>query len=254
MFRPRIIPVLLLNENHLVKSQQFRNYRYIGDPINAVRIFNELMADELVFLDISATRNKRTVSYDMVKNIGEEANMPFCVGGGIRELTQIKEIISSGAEKVIIGSYAVENPGFIKKASNEFGSSTITVCIDVKKKLFGKEQVWTLNGSKPTGLDPLNFAQLMEKNGAGEIIVQSIEQDGKMNGYNLKLTKHISENLSIPTIALGGAGKLEDLKKAFIEAGATGLAAGSLFVYYGQNKGVLINYPEKKDIQFLYEE
>ncbi|HEU0111364.1 MAG TPA: AglZ/HisF2 family acetamidino modification protein [Flavisolibacter sp.] len=254
MFRPRIIPVLLLNENHLVKSQQFRNYRYIGDPINAVRIFNELMADELVFLDISATRNKRTISYDMVKNIGEEANMPFCVGGGIRELTQIKEIISSGAEKVIIGSYAVENPGFIKKASNEFGSSTITVCIDVKKKLFGKEQVWTLNGSKPTGLDPLNFAQLMEKNGAGEIIVQSIEQDGKMNGYNLKLTKHISENLSIPTIALGGAGKLEDLKKAFIEAGATGLAAGSLFVYYGQNKGVLINYPEKKDIQFLYEE
>lgn len=254
MFRPRIIPVLLLNENHLVKSQQFRNYRYIGDPINAVRIFNELMADELVFLDISATRNKRTISYDMVKNIGEEANMPFCVGGGIRELTQIKEIISSGAEKVIIGSYAVENPGFIKKASNEFGSSTITVCIDVKKKLFGKEQVWTLNGSKPTGFDPLNFAQLMEKNGAGEIIVQSIEQDGKMNGYNLKLTKHISENLSIPTIALGGAGKLEDLKKAFIEAGATGLAAGSLFVYYGQNKGVLINYPEKKDIQFLYEE
>ena len=254
MFRPRIIPVLLLNENHLVKSQQFRNYRYIGDPINAVRIFNELMADELVFLDISATRNKRTISYDMVKNIGEEANMPFCVGGGIRELTQIKEIISSGAEKVIIGSYAVENPGFIKKASNEFGSSTITVCIDVKKKLFGKEQVWTLNGSKPTGFDPLNFAQLMEKNGAGEIIVQSIEQDGKMNGYNLKLTKHISENLSIPTIDLGGAGKLEDLKKAFIEAGATGLAAGSLFVYYGQNKGVLINYPEKKDIQFLYEE
>ena len=254
MFRPRIIPVLLLNENHLVKSQQFRDYRYIGDPINAVRIFNELMADELVFLDISATRNKRTISYDMVKNIGEEANMPFCVGGGIRELTQIKEIISSGAEKVIIGSYAVENPGFIKKASNEFGSSTITVCIDVKKKLFGKEQVWTLNGSKPTGLDPLNFAQLMEKNGAGEIIVQSIEQDGKMNGYNLKLTKHISENLSIPTIALGGAGKLEDLKKAFIEAGATGLAAGSLFVYYGQNKGVLINYPEKRDIQFLYEE
>ena len=254
MFRPRIIPVLLLNENHLVKSQQFRNYRYIGDPINAVRIFNELMADELVFLDISATRNKRTISYDMVKNIGEEANMPFCVGGGIRELTQIKEIISSGAEKVIIGSYAVENPGFIKKASNEFGSSTITVCIDVKKKLFGKEQVWTLNGSKPTGFDPLNFAQLMEKNGAGEIIVQSIEQDGKMSGYNLKLTKHISENLSIPTIALGGAGKLEDLKKAFIEAGATGLAAGSLFVYYGQNKGVLINYPEKKDIQFLYEE
>lgn len=245
--------MLLLNNDYLVKSEGFKNYRYIGDPINAVRIFNEFLADELVFLDISATRNNRVISFDIVKHIGEEANMPFCVGGGIRELSQIKKILSAGAEKVVIGSYAVENPGFIKEAADAFGSSTITVCIDVKKKLFGKEQVWTVNGTKSSGLDPLEFAFLMEKNGAGEIVVQSIANDGMMNGYNLELIKKVSENLSVPVIALGGAGSINDLKKAYNEAYATGLAAGSLFVYYGPNKGVLINYPERQDVEFLYE-
>ncbi len=250
MFRPRVIPVLLLNKDHLVKSRKFKDYRYIGDPINAVRIFNELLADELVFLDISATKNNRAISLDLVKDIGEEANMPFCVGGGIRELSQIQDIISAGAEKVIIGSYAVVNPEFVKQAASEFGSSTITVCIDVKKKFLGKEQVWTVNGSKVSGFDPLSFAQLMEKNGAGEIIVQSIEHDGMMEGYDLALTKSIADTINIPTVALGGAGNINDLRKACQDANATGLAAGSLFVYYGSNKGVLINYPEKKELQF----
>src|SRR5690348_10485801 len=140
MFRPRVIPVLLLNEDHLIKSKGFKSYRYIGDPINAVRNFNELRADELVFLDVSATRNNRVIPIDIVRTIGEEANMPFCVGGGIRELSQIREIISAGAEKVIIGTYAVENPDFIREASAEFGTSTITVCIDVNKRLFGKRE------------------------------------------------------------------------------------------------------------------
>jgi cyclase len=250
MFRPRIIPVLLLNKDHLVKSKKFKDYRYIGDPINAVRIFNELMADELVFLDVSATKNNRAISLDIIRDIGEEANMPFCVGGGITKLSQIREIISAGAEKIIIGSYAVVNPDFIKQASDEFGTSTITVCIDVKKKLFGKEQVWSVNGTKASGMDPLQFARLMEKNGAGEIIVQSIENDGTMKGYDLGLIKRISQNVNIPTVALGGAGAVVDLKKAYTEAHATGLAAGSLFVYYGPNKGVLINYPEREDINF----
>jgi cyclase len=250
MFRPRIIPVLLLNKDHLVKSKKFKDYRYIGDPINAVRIFNELMADELVFLDVSATKNNRAISLDIIRDIGEEANMPFCVGGGITKLSQIREIISAGAEKIIIGSYAVVNPDFIKQASDEFGTSTITVCIDVKKKLFGKEQVWSVNGTKASGMDPLQFARLMEKNGAGEIIVQSIENDGTMKGYDLGLIKRISQNVNIPTVALGGAGAVADLKKAYTEAHATGLAAGSLFVYYGPNKGVLINYPEREDINF----
>ncbi len=250
MFRPRVIPVLLLNNNILVKSKRFRDYRYIGDPINAVRIFNELRADELVFLDISATKNKRSISLDLIRDIGEEANMPFCVGGGIYNIDQIRKIISAGAEKVIIGSHAVSDPDFIRTASEEFGSSTIAVCIDVKKKLFGKEQVWSVNGTKASGLDPLEFALLMEKNGAGEIVIQSIEQDGSMEGYDLELIKKITERVNIPVVALGGAGTVSDLKKAYKEAHATGLAAGSLFVYYGPNKGVLINYPDKKEIRF----
>ena len=250
MFRPRVIPVLLLNYDHLVKSVGFRDYRYIGDPINAVRIFNELEADELTFLDISATRNNRLISLDLVRAIGEESNMPFNVGGGICDIAQIKDVIGAGAEKVIIGSYAVTNPDFIIKASDEFGSSTITVCIDVKKKFFGAEQVWAINGTKPSGIDPLEFAKLMEKNGAGEIIIQSISRDGKMNGYDLSLVKRIATNIDIPTVALGGAGSLDDLRKVYTEAHATGLAAGSLFVYYDKNKGVLINYPGKQDFKF----
>ncbi|MCZ2460131.1 MAG: AglZ/HisF2 family acetamidino modification protein [Chitinophagales bacterium] len=253
MFRPRVIPVLLIDGDHLVKSVGFKNYRYIGDPINAVRIFNELQADELVFLDISATRNRRVISLDLVKNIGEEANMPFCVGGGICEISQIREILSAGAEKVVIGTHAILDPDFIRRASDEFGSSSITVCIDVKKRKFGKEQVWTFNGSRPSGFDPLEFAQIAEKNGAGEIIVQSIENDGKMNGYNLELIKQISKSVLTPVIALGGAGNIQDFKRAYREASATGLAAGSFFVFYGNNKGVLINYPEKQDLKFLYE-
>ena len=250
MFRPRIIPVLLLNKDHLVKSKQFKDFRYIGDPINAVRIFNELMADELVFLDIAATRNNKSISLELVKSIGEEANMPFSVGGGIRSLTQIQDIIAAGAEKVIIGSHAVTDPSFIQKAAAEFGASTIAVCIDVKKNFWGKEQVWSTNGTKASGKDPLQFAQQMEAMGAGEIIVQSIANDGTMKGYHLDLVRRISEGISIPTVALGGAGSIADLEKAYKKAHATGLAAGSLFVYFGNNKGVLINYPEKGDIKF----
>ena len=246
----RIIPALDINNGRVVKCVKFENMRDAGDPVERAAYYDQAGADELVFLDIAATKNNRVVSLDLIKDIGEEANMPFSAGGGISSIPQIRDIVSAGAEKVIIGSYALLNPGFIKQASDEFGSSTITVCIDVKKKLFGKEQVWSVNGSRPSGQDPLEFARLMEKNGAGEIIIQSIEQDGKMNGYNQALVKKIAENVSIPVIALGGAGSLNDLKKAHLESHASGLAAGSLFVYYGSARGVLINYPEKKEINF----
>ncbi len=253
MFRPRVIPVLLLNHDHLVKSKSFKNYSYIGDPINAVRIFNELKADELIFLDVTAGKNNRSISLDLIKNIAEEAMMPISVGGGIRQLSQIKNIISAGVEKVVIGSYAVDNPNFIEQASKEFGSTSIAVCMDVKKNIFGQEKVWSQNGTKASAYKPLQFAQLMENMGAGEIIVQAIKHDGQMQGYDLDLIKRISQNLTIPTVALGGAGTINDLKKAFVQANAIGLAAGSLFVYYGQNKGVLINYPERSEIKFNYE-
>lgn len=244
MFRPRIIPVLLLKDLVLVKSIAFKNHKYIGDPINAVRIFNDLKADELVFLDTEATKQKRLISLDFVRNVGEEANMPFAVGGGIRSLEDIRQIIGAGAEKVIINSYAAENPDFIKEAAETFGSSTIVVCIDVKKKMFGSIQTWTVGGSRSTGNSPVEFARLMQENGAGEIIIQSIERDGTMMGYDLDLIRQISQAVTIPVVALGGAGKMEDLSAGYSEGFASGLAAGSLFVYQGTKRGVLINYPD----------
>lgn len=250
MFRPRVIPVLLLKNKGLVKSKRFSQYDYIGDPINAVKIFNDLKADELVFLDILATKQKRLVSLDFIRDVGQEACMPFAVGGGIRTLEEIRSIIQTGAEKVIIGAHAVEDPEFIHQAADSFGSSTIVVCIDVKKNWLGKSQVVTNNATHFTGLSPVTFAQLMEEKGAGEIIVQSVERDGLMTGYDIALIRSVVEAVSIPVVALGGAGNLEHLDQLYHEARPNGLAAGSLFVYNGIHRGVLINYPEKNDMCF----
>lgn len=250
MFRPRIIPVLLLKNLALVKSVRFKDYKYIGDPINAVKIFNDLKADELAFLDIEAAKNNRLISLEFVENVGEEANMPFAVGGGIISLSDIRAVINAGAEKVIINTAAALNPDFIREASDTFGSSTIVVCIDVKKKMFSGQRTWILGGSKATKYSPLEFAELMEKNGAGEIIIQSIERDGTMDGYDLELIKSVSTSVSIPVVALGGAGKTEDFISAYRDGKANGLAAGSLFVYQSKKRGVLINYPEKNELNF----
>ena len=185
-----------------------------------------------------------------MKDVGEETNMPFAVGGGIRTIENIRDIINAGAEKVIINSFAAESPDFIREASDTFGSSTIVVCIDVKNKFMGGLKTWIVNGSKSTKYDPVEFAQLMEKNGVGEIIIQSIEKDGKMEGYDIELIKKIAEAVKIPVVALGGAGNVAHLKQAYKEGYANGLAAGSLFVYHGTQKGVLINYPEKDQLFF----
>jgi imidazole glycerol-phosphate synthase subunit HisF len=250
MFRPRVIPVLLFKDNGLVKSKAFKDHRYIGDPINAVKIFNDLKADELVFLDITATAEKRMIPVGFIKDIGEEANMPFAAGGGIRSIEDIRKVIAAGAEKVIIGSFAAENPDFIHEASETFGSSTIVVCIDVKKNFIGKEYTWIMNGSKSSGYSPVEFAKLMEQKGAGEIIIQSIERDGMMKGYDINLIKRISTAVKIPVVALGGAGNIAHLKEAYQDGFANGLAAGSIFVYQGPKHGVLINYPEKHEMNF----
>ncbi len=253
MFRPRIIPVLLLQNNGLVKSVKFRDHKYIGDPINAVKIYNDLKADELVFLDINASQENRLAPLDFVKQVGEEANMPFSVGGGIRTIEHIRSLIRAGAEKAIINTHASAHPDFVKQASDSFGSSTIVVCMDVKKKLLGGTQTWTMSGTRPTGHHPIEFAQLMEKMGAGELIVQSIERDGMMNGYDLELVQAVADSVKIPVVALGGAGNLADMKAAHSSAHANGLAAGSLFVFQGVNKGVLINYPERSKINALFQ-
>ncbi len=251
MFRPRVIPVLLLKNQGLVKSVGFKNYTYIGDPINAVRIYNDMKADELVFLDVEATKQNRLISLDFVREVGEESNMPFAVGGGIKTLEDIRKVTNAGAEKVVINSAATDLD-FIKSATKEFGSSTIVVCIDVKKKLFGGLKTWTNNGQKSLSYIPVEFAKLMEDSGVGELIVQSIDRDGKMEGYDVDLIRSISEAVKIPVVALGGAGKLEHLKDVAQIGFANGLAAGSMFVYQGSNKGVLINYlSEKEKKEFL---
>ena len=250
MFRPRIIPVLLLKDLGLVKSVGFRNHKYIGDPINAVRIFNELKADELVFLDIQASRESRLISLDFVRDVGEEARMPFAVGGGIRSLDDIKKVIAEGAEKVVINTQAALDPRFVRAAADEFASSTIVVCIDVRRKLFKGEIAWAFGGTSPTPFSPVEFACLMEEMGAGELILQSIERDGSMKGYDIELIKKVSSAVAIPVIALGGAGRKKDLIDAYTKGNANALAAGSMFVYQDERRGVLINYPEKGELMF----
>jgi cyclase len=250
MFRPRVIPVLLLRNGGLVKTEGFGKQRYIGDPINAVRIFNDHRADELIFLDILATREGRLISLDFVRDVGEEANMPFAVGGRIRTVQDIRSILSAGAEKVVLNSAAAENPDFIAQAADSFGSSTVTVCIDVKQKRFGAPRTWVAGGTRATEYAPEEFAMLAQEKGAGEIVVQSIQRDGTMQGYDIDLIRRVSEAVTIPVVALGGAGDLDDLRRVYDETHASGLAAGSMFVYQGPKRGVLINYPDRAELTF----
>jgi cyclase len=250
MFRPRVIPVLLLKGLGLVKTIKFKDPSYIGDPMNAVKIFNDLEADELAFVDITATKEGRIASLNLIKRIVEEAFMPISVGGGICQIKQVKDIIEAGAEKVIINSATISNLDLITKASDLIGSQSVTVSIDVKKTLFGIKKVFTHNGSKNSGRSPIEHAQLVEKAGAGEIIINSIDHEGTGAGYDLELIREISSAVSIPVVALGGAAGVVDFKKA-IQAGAHAVAAGSAFVYHGPRRAVLINYPTKNELQSI---
>lgn len=252
MFRPRIIPVLLLKNKGLVKTINFKSPTYIGDPINAVKIFNDMRSDELVFLDITASLENRLPSPEIISTISDEAYMPFAVGGGIKSVNDVKAMIGAGAEKVIINSAAVTNPELISQAAELFGRQSIIVSIDVKKNLFGKQKVYTHSGTKQTALNPVEHAIEMEKQGAGEILINSIDREGCMTGYDIDLIKKITSVVKIPVIAVGGAGNLEHIKQVVTEGGASAAAAGSLFVYHGPLKGVLINYPEQKVLQHLF--
>lgn len=245
-----MIPVLLLQGTGLVKTTRFRDARYVGDPLNAVRIFEAFRADELVLLDITATREHRAITPRVVQSIGEEANMPLAVGGGLRTNQQIRDVLAAGAEKVVIGTHAAEDPGFVASAANRFGSSTIVVCIDVKKSAFGSPTVRSHGGTRRTPHEPVEFAKRMEELGAGELIVQSIDRDGMRGGYDLELLRSVSEAVSVPVIALGGAGHPRDLREG-CRAGASAVAAGSLFVFHGAAKGVLISYPPRSELAVI---
>lgn len=249
MLRPRIIPCLLVRNKGLVKTVNFGDSKYVGDPINAVKIFNEKEADELIVLDIDASVNKQLPDLSLIQKIAAECRMPLCYGGGVKTVEQANKIVSLGVEKVAISSAAIENPKLIAEIAKEIGNQSIVVVIDVKKSLLGKYEVYTHNGKNNTKKNPLELAKQAQDLGAGEIIINSIDLDGKMKGYDLNLALSLRKAISIPMSVLGGAGSLSDISELISICGVVGAAAGSLFVFKGPYKAVLINYPEqaKKD-------
>jgi cyclase len=248
MLRTRVIPCLLLKDNGLVKTIKFKNPSYVGDPINAVKIFNDKEVDELVFLDIMASVEKRGPNFKLLAEISTECFMPLGYGGGISSIQEIEYLFNLGIEKIILNSNAFSNSKLVAEAINIFGSQSIVVSMDVRKNWLTKKQiVYTLNGEHNTKINPLEYAKRMEEFGVGELIVNSIDQDGTMEGYDYNLIKTISEAVKIPIVALGGAGSIEDLKKAK-DSGASALGAGSLFVYQKPHRAVLITYPSQKEL------
>jgi imidazole glycerol-phosphate synthase subunit HisF len=248
MLHPRLIPCLLIQNNGLVKTVKFKNPKYVGDPINAVRIFNEKLVDELVILDIDATAYHREPNYKLIANIANECRMPLSYGGGITKASQVDQIVGLGVEKVCISTAAVEDEQLIPDAASRVGSQSIVAVIDVKKSsLFGKYEVLTHNGTKRTGRDPVEFSKQLEDNGVGEIIVNSINLDGTKQGYDLELISKIREQITLPMTVLGGAGSLEDVSKLWKSHGLIAASAGSLFVFKGRYNAVLINYPDTSE-------
>jgi imidazole glycerol-phosphate synthase subunit HisF len=251
MLKTRVMPCLLLRNGALVKTVKFDKFKYIGDPINAVRIYNEKEVDELVFLDISATMQKRRPDFKLVSEIAGECFMPLAYGGGVRSVEDLRELFKIGVEKVIVNSYAAENPEFILQAANLFGSQSIIVSIDVKKNIFGKYSTYVQSGKKKLDFNPVEYAAKMQEWGAGEILLTSIDRDGTWEGYDIDLIKQVSASVSIPVIACGGAGRVDDLLRAVQEGGAQACSAGSMFVFQGKDLGVLIKYPTKQELKIL---
>jgi len=252
MLRPRIIPCLLVHNKGLVKTVKFKDPKYVGDPINAVKIFNEKEVDELIVLDIDASVEQREPDYKMIENLANESRMPLCYGGGIKTADQALKIFKLGVEKIAVSSAAVNNPDLVTKMAEQVGNQSIVVVIDVKKKkLSSKYEVMIHNGKKKNGLDPVEFAHQVEKHGAGEIVVNSIDHDGVMGGYDLAVIDRIRQAVNIPMTVLGGAGSLDDIKGLIDKYKILGIAAGSLFVFKGIYRAVLINYPSREEKDLL---
>ena len=246
MLRPRITPCLLVHQGGLFKTQRFMDPKYVGDPINAVKIFNEKESDELIVLDIDATRLGYGPNFDLISRISDECRMPLCYGGGVKTAKQAEKIICMGVEKVAISSVAIENPSIVSEFASAVGSQSVVAIIDVRKKngIFNKGyEVCTHNATKVHRLNPLDLALELQELGVGEIVINSIDLDGSMQGYDLELAKMLKKSLSVPMTMLGGAGSLDDLVSLFDTVGIVGGAAGSLFVFKGKYRAVLISYP-----------
>ena len=248
MLKPRIIPVLLIRDKGLVKTVKFKDPKYVGDPINAVKIFNEKEVDELTVLDIDATTDNREPDYVTIENLASECRMPLCYGGGIKTLEQAQKILRLGVEKVAISSAFIKNPELISMLAERVGSQSVVLVLDVKRKIFGsKYECFIKNGTINTKQCPFDFAIKASALGVGEIVINFIEHDGVMKGYDLDFVAKFRNQIHVPVTVLGGAGQYEHIKELISQEGIVGAAAGSLFVFKGKYKAVLINYPSKDE-------
>lgn len=248
MHKVRVIPVLLLRDWGLEKSIRFRDAKYVGCPINASRVFNNNNVDELILLDIIATEQKRGPQIEVVREIAEESFMPFTVGGGIRTVDMMWELLQAGADRVVVNTAAVETPELISAGAERFGSQCMVVSIDVRQRPGGSYEVYTHAGRKATGLNPVEHARRMQDMGAGEIFLTSIDQDGTMDGYDIGIIRQVADAVTIPVIACGGAGSVEHLAQAVYEGHASAVAAGAFFLFFGPRRTVLITYPKDAEL------
>ena len=245
MLRPRIIPVLLYHDEGLVKTVNFKKSKYIGDPLNAVKIYNEKKADELIFLDIDATAKNLSPNYKLIERIANQARMPICYGGGIKTANEAKRIFSLGIEKIALSSEALTNPSIITDIASEVGNQSVVIVLDIKRSLLGKYEIYTNNATKKSKVDLNNYVKSLYELGAGEIVINNIDRDGLMKGYDIDLVSYISSLTSLPITSVGGVGEIEHFKTLLKKCDITGLGAGSLFVFKGKYKAVLINYPDQ---------
>lgn len=252
MLSPRLIPSLLLHENGLVKTRGFALDKYVGDPLNAVRIFNEKHVDELAVFDIDATVRRRGPNLELIRKLAAECRMPLCYGGGVKDVETVDAIISLGVEKVALSSAAIGRPDLVGQAASRVGSQSVVAVVDVKKTgLLRRYEVVTHNGCVRTGLDPLAWVRRLQDEGAGEIVLNFVDRDGEMQGYDLDYIARVREIVRTPMTVLGGAGSLADVESLVRRFGIVGAAAGSLFVFKGRLRAVLINYPnpdEKREL------
>lgn len=253
MLATRLMPCLLMSNGALVKTVRFKEGSYVGDPVNAVRIFNQKEVDELILLDIQATTQDRGIDYDTLEKVVSECFMPICYGGGVRSIEDMRRLYALGIEKVSLGAAAFEIPGLVQSASLEFGAQAVVVTLDVKKGMLGKATVRTHNGTRDTKVTPLDAAREFEKQGAGEILINAIDRDGTWSGFDLKLIEAVSHGVTVPVVVTGGAGSMQDIKAAVKDAGASAVAIGSMAVFQGKDLGVLIKFPSRKNQEELFE-
>jgi len=253
MLRVRVIPCLLLSGTGLVKTVKFKSPKYVGDPVNIVRIFNELEVDELVLQDICTTQCGSSIQFDLLENIAKECFMPFAYGGGIATIEDAHRLFELGAEKIIVNSAADKNPELIQQLANRFGSQAIVASIDVKKDIWGRYRVHHVSGTQKTNNAPPEWAKCMEEHGAGEILLTSIDRDGTFTGYDTALIRTVTNAVGVPVIASGGASCLNDFVEAIVKGGASALGVGSMVVYQGSERAVLTNFPKRELLNTLFE-